>query len=570
MNCKELILSENSIELVGQNLLPQEEIITAGEDWCVDIVDDYLRIFYGNSQVFAPLNATNYSYAIIPKCYGLMRLEGNSIPRGFDPLSLEAAGILRVQRAPLNLTGKDVICAFLDTGIRYTEEVFLKSDGTSRILTIWDQTVQTGIPPEGFQYGSEYTTEEINIALQQENPYDYVPVTDENGHGTILASITAGSVVESGRIFTGAAPDADIAVVKLRQAKRYLREFYGIDEDVVCFSETDIILAIEYLQKLAVRFGKPVVICVGLGSSYGDHNGTSPLATYCSRVANRLNRALLICTGNEGNTSHHTQGMVGEENEAIEIRVNSGVDAFVAEIWGSISYIFTASIRSPSGEISPVIQPHLYRQYAYRFLYDKTFLTADSVLAEASSGEQLIRLKFQNPSPGIWTIFLHNRAGQGEAPYHIWLPLSEFMTDSVYFLSPSPYTTLTEPSSSQHPITVAAYQDSNNSVFAPSGRGYTFSENIKPDLAAPGVGVSSALGDVSGSGIATAIASGAAAQYMEWAVTQQNRPNANTQTLKSFLLRGARRQESFTTPNREFGWGFLDIENSFRQQSGTV
>ena len=57
--------------------------------------------------------------------------------------------------------------------------------GLARILSIWDQTDVKGNPPEGFSYGSEYTREEINRALQADNPLEVVPHRDENGHGTL-------------------------------------------------------------------------------------------------------------------------------------------------------------------------------------------------------------------------------------------------------------------------------------------------------------------------------------------------------------------------------------------------
>lgn len=565
MDCRELVLSENTIELLGQNALPQEQVVIGGEEWCVEEVDEYLRIFYGDSEKLPPYSAMNYPYVAIPKCYGIMQPGGGGIARSFDPLSLEAAGILSVQQEPLNLTGRGVICGFLDTGIRYQDDAFRNRDGSTRILSIWDQTIQTGKPPDGFLYGSEYTTQDINEALSQGNPLEIVSVTDENGHGTILASVAAGSTLENGRRFTGAAPKADIAVVKLKPAKQNLRQYYGINKDAICFSETDVILAIEYLQGLSAKYEKPVVLCIGLGTSYGEHAGNSQLARYCSRVAKRVNRAVMISTGNEGNKSHHAQGIVAAQPQTLEIRVDADVQSFVMEIWGRIPYLFTASIRSPSGELISGIGLRLESQSTFQFLYDKTTLTVDYLLTGTSSTEQLLRMHFVMPSQGIWTIFLNRRGNEGEIPYNAWLPITDFLTGAVYFLTPTPYITLTEPSTGTDAIAVAAYQDSNSSIYPASGRGYTSLGGIKPDIAAPGVMISSILGETSGSDVAAAITAGAAAQYMQWAVVEGNQPTANTQDLKNLFIRGARRLSSFSTPNREFGWGFLDIQNSFQQ-----
>ena len=88
-------------------------------------------------------------------------------------------------------------------------------------MSIWDQTDVKGNPPEGFSYGSEYTREEINRALQADNPLEVVPHRDENGHGTFMAGIACGSYDEQGD-FIGAAPDSEIVMVKLKEQKNIL------------------------------------------------------------------------------------------------------------------------------------------------------------------------------------------------------------------------------------------------------------------------------------------------------------------------------------------------------------
>lgn len=106
----------------------------------------------------------------------------------------------------------------LDTGIDYQNRVFRNLDGTTRIVGIWDQTIQTGRTPQGLYYGTEYTEEMINAALRSEDPLQIVPSVDTDGHGTFVASAAAGGA-EVGKQFLGAAPEASIAMVKLKPAK---------------------------------------------------------------------------------------------------------------------------------------------------------------------------------------------------------------------------------------------------------------------------------------------------------------------------------------------------------------
>ena len=147
-----------------------------------------------------------------------------------------------MRRQPfLDLYGQGVIVGVIDTGIDYTHPVFRYADGTSRILELWDQTIPYTEGKREFDpsYGTVYTREQINTALASSSPYEIVPSRDTDGHGTFLAGVAAGNEMEEDD-FSGIAPLADLAVVKLKEAKPYLREYYQIAEDVPCYQETDL------------------------------------------------------------------------------------------------------------------------------------------------------------------------------------------------------------------------------------------------------------------------------------------------------------------------------------------
>ena len=167
-----------------------------------------------------------YGYSGLPHCYGLCSAQ-----------SLEASGIVRLRRSPtLNLLGKGVIVGIIDTGIDYTNPVFIKSNGTSKVLSIWDQTIAAGTTPPGADFGSEYNNQQINQALASEDPFEIVPSIDEIGHGTMLAGVAAGNKVP-GAGFAGVVPESDLIIVKLRQAKDYLRDFFIVPKDIPCYQE---------------------------------------------------------------------------------------------------------------------------------------------------------------------------------------------------------------------------------------------------------------------------------------------------------------------------------------------
>lgn len=570
MTCQEKILSEEYGELIFDFTSDYAKRLQQ-ENVCFTPVDDRYNIFYVRQQEIERYQGSLYLYQYLPKVYGLMAEE-------FDPISLESAGILSAQRPPLSLTGKGVVLAFIDTGIRFADSVFRDESGQSRIIGLWDQTLQSGTPPEGFQYGSYYTKADIDAALRSENPYAEIPSYDTNGHGTAMAGVAAGSVISSAgdaagsfySSYRGAAPRADIVVVKLREAKRPLRQFYGIPEDVPAYAETDIMLGIKFAESFAETFERPVVICLGIGSNSGNHGLGSILAQYLTSLAQKRSRAVVLTTGNEGNAAHHFSGYVpeGEESyETVEIRVGEGEQGFLMEMWGKVPDVLFASIRTPGGEAVPRFRLTAEGSQTFSFIYERTRIIIDSILVEPNTGEELITFRFDAPTPGVWNIRVYNLGPDRSRQFHLWLPITQFLRGETYFLRPDPYTTLTDPSMTFPAVTVSSYNDVNSSFYENSGRGFLSNGLIKPDVAAPGVNVSTPVGKVTGGSMSAALTAGGVAQFMEWAVVRFNSPAAGSQEIKNYLIRGANRNSSYTYPNREWGYGRLDIDGTFTMLS---
>lgn len=576
MDCKEMILSENVYDIITDFPLEGLEL---GEQPCyVDAGEGYTIVYVDRTGVPGP--ETDFSdYQTIPKLYGLMQIRENSMQ--FDPNNLIASGITQVQRPPLSLTGRGVVVCIIDTGIDYTHPAFWDENGNSRILAIWDQTIQEGTPPEGFVYGTEYRREDINRALRAENPYSIVPSRDENGHGSAMAGVAAGSNVpgrSTGTIggvgpdslrtsgpYLGAAPEADIVVVKLKECKEYLRRFYLVPDGVPAYQENDIMLGVKYADSFARLFTRPVVICLGLGTNMGDHAGSSALSRYLDSIAIRRSRAVVVGGGNEGNAGHHYYGKLTEEETTVdvEIRVGDGSIGFWLELWGNLPDVFTVSIRTPGGETISPLRLNTQQSITYDFVYERSRVTVDATLVEASSGEELLLFRVQNPTPGIWTFRVSAIGTVYNGQFNMWLPITEFLNTQIYFLNPNPYTTLTEPAMASEVISVSAYNAENNSFYIESGRGFTRDNGIRPDLSAPGVNVSTIYGRDTGSSLASAITAGAVAQFMQWAVVESNDEFAEGRQIKSFLIRGAERSADLNYPNRDWGYGRLNLEETF-------
>ncbi len=578
MDCRERILSEDYYDIITDFPLREE---LAEDDLCYIPVENLYNLIYFNKKRVESENEYFYTHRILPKLYGLMQEGGSGLPgAGFDPNNLIVSGITQIQREPLNLTGRGCVLVVIDTGIDYTSPVFLNPDGSSRILAIWDQTIQTGNPPDSLFYGTEYTREEINRALAAPNPYEVVKSRDEIGHGTSMAAVAAGSRLENGLTYLGAAPEADIVVVKLKPCKRYLRDFYLLPEEVPAYEETDIMLGILYGNRFADTFRRPVVFCLGIGTSYGDHAGNSALSRYLDSVAVQRSRAVVVAGGNEGNADHHFQGNlnslrnsdIGSSAEGggttkltqrVELRVGANAKGFLLHFWGTVPDVFSISIRSPGGETIPAIRLGIQDAITYGFIYERTKITIAGELVEPGSGEELIKMRIVNPTPGIWSFDVVSYGEIYNGNFHIWLPITEFLNAEAYFLTPSPYITLTEPGMSSSVISVSTYNGNNNSFYINSGRGYSRTGDISPDFAAPGVNISTPGGSRTGSSMAAAITAGAVAQFMQWAVVEQNNVVVESREIKNYFARGASRSFDVTYPNREWGYGRLNMVGTF-------
>jgi hypothetical protein len=544
MTCRERILSNEYLDLVVNFPIPKDYGDNLGIDYCYHSITEDIGIVYAKRSELPLARFTQATYSFYPKCYGLM---------ASDTGYLSTSGITSVQGEPLNLTGKGVTIGFIDTGIRYDEDVFKDYAGRSRIVSIWDQTIQTGTPPEGFDYGSEYDNEMINKGT--------VPSMDVNGHGSVLASLAAGTGV-------GAAPDCNIAVVKLKEAKDNIRDYYKIPQDIPCYSETDILQGMQYLQKYSKALKSPLVICLGLGTSWGDHTGSGILDSYINYLGSKKSNVIVLPSGNEGNGARHFHGEFhhGELNNSyrdVQLRVGEDDKGFVMDLWGDAPYYYNAIITSPGGETISWNNPKNTFPQEYTFIYEKTRILIDYLLVEQTSGSELIRFKFITPTRGVWNIRISQQGNVSGGAFDMWLPIGEFMSSDTYFLEPNPDITITEPSYAANAIKVASYSSANNSISPSSGRGYARDKAIAPDISAPGVNIPTPFGTYSGSSLSAAITAGASAGFLQWAVVEQHDILVNSLNVKNYFIRGAKRDRNIDYPNRQWGYGRLNLEGIF-------
>ena len=552
-NCRQQIHSNDYYDFIVPYGVGPEQITVSG---CTQRISEDYDIFYFPREGLPSLSIADYSYTTIPKCYGLL-----------DTTALEASGILRMQNQPvLSLKGDGVLIGFIDTGIDYTNKLFRYADGSSRIVRIWDQSITDGETPEGILYGSEYTKEVIDRALASENPYDIVPSRDENGHGTFLAGVACGNE-DAEADFIGAAPQAQIAVVKLKEAKQYLREFFFVPEGVPAYQENDIMMGVAYLDYLANVLNMPLVICIALGNSIGSHGKNGPLSGYLNFICTRRRRSIVVAGGNEANSRHHFQGRIAEDMsyEDVEVTVENDMSGFFLEMWANSPELYSVSVISPTGEQIRRVPVRENASETFRFVFEKTVVMIDYRIETREEANQLIYMRFIAPKRGLWVIRVYPE-NIINGSYNMWLPMAQLTDGKVYFLRSNPEITLTSPSNARQVITVGGYNAVNQSMFADSGRGYTISGEIKPDFAAPAVSIygPGLRGDYirfTGTSAAAAVTTGAVAQIMQWALVELNSPRLSNAGIKNMLIRGTGKSNDRSYPNREWGYNVIIVSS---------
>lgn len=515
------------------------------------------------------------------------------------------------------LRGQGVLVAIIDSGISWRNQDFRNTDGTSRILYLWDQTLQAGqireraiesglftgennidyAPPDGFYSGVEFSQAQINAALNTPSEIEgnlLVPSLDTSGHGTAVAGIAAGNGGSSGDVYAGVAPESDLIIVKLGtpRADSFPRT-------------TELMRALTYVVRKSLELRRPVAINLSFGNTYGSHNGTSLLERFIDNVSEIGRNVICVGSGNEGASGGHTGGSVGiTSNNAAGTSTGtaSGVGTYAGTAAGAAKTLVELIV----GNYESGLNVQLWKDYVDRYRIRLISPTGESLIVDTDkAGKQSfvleqtkILLYNGEPAPyltsqeiyfdflplenrsyinsGVWTFELEG-VNTITGNYTFYLPSEAVRSEQTRFVRPTPDVTLTIPSTASKVITVGAYHAALEAYADFSGRGYLYQDRlggriegsfIKPDLAAPGVGIiaptrAGTYEPVTGTSFATPFVTGAAALLMQWGIVDGNDPYLYGEKVKAYLRKGAkpiRGEREY--PNERVGYGALCLSSS--------
>lgn len=456
------------------------------------------------------------------------------------------------------LSGKGVITAIIDTGIDIYSSEFRNADGSTRILDIYDQTLQREYSAADIDafIGKDrnvYTGRDIS---QEEN--EGIPAFDNIQHGTNVAVIACGK--------SGVAYESDIIVVKMGYS--YNNQFPRT---------TSLMDAIDYIIRKAMEYNRPVAINISYGMNYGDHNGNTLLESYINAAASGYKCSICIGSGNEADKAVHYGGTIkNAQTDTVEIAVGEYQSSIDIQIWKYYWDDIRATLISPDGTERVIVTHGKISRYT---LGGTNVISLSGEPSPYNLYQEIyINLQLQGSyiTSGIWKIQLYGENVR-QGTYNIWLPASVSLNRATGVIRPVAYDTITIPATAGGCISVGAYNSYTGAYAAFSGRGSALTDvltaGIKPDILAPGVDISIrrdtrqgvVYTSVTGTSYATPFVTGAAALLMQWGIVMENDRFMYGEKLKAYLRSGARQLDGVTqTPNPVTGYGALCVEDSIK------
>ena len=503
--------------------------------------------------------------------------------------------------------GRGVIVGLVDTGLDFTHADFLvDSLGRSRVLYLWDQTLPGSGPgtvgATTFSYGVECRQEDLTAAG--------CPSRDADGHGTHVMGTAAGDGSGSGALpagqFAGVAPGADLIVVKTDG------------------TPTLVVDGVNYVFRRAEQLGRPAVVNLSLGRQWGPHDGTLPEEEVLDSLVGP-GRIVVAAAGNDGDNGNatplvgavhlHAQAtLAAPDTASFSVSVPSytrtvgpSTNYVLLQLWYAASDTLSVTVVRPDGSSSTsgvtgsasVTEDGTQGQIYIANGPGTSIALSPDNLAFIALGDFLGGTAVQ---AGVWTIRVTSLAAHSGRPVHLWatgggLGLPDAIKGVTLLTRATNGYLVTSPATATRVLAVGSYvsrlswvdvtgrtvshpiQERLGDLALSSSPGPRRDGELKPDLAAPGKSVASALSRFTSVSLQRVMPDGRhwinegtsmAAPFVTGSVglLLERRPDLTPETARA-LLTGFAQTDSFTvrgydggpggTPNPSWGYGKLYV-----------
>jgi subtilisin family serine protease len=392
--------------------------------------------------------------------------------------------------------GRGVVVGIVDFGCDFAHANFRKDDGTTRLLTIWDQR-QPPVAGSPFGYGRLFEGAAIDQALTAPDPYaalGYAPPPDAEldspgTHGTHVMDIAAGN--GRGSSVPGVAPQAELIFVELAAS-----DVPWTGAGVVDATFGDSVQLLEAVQFIFERAGdRPCVVNLSLGTNGGPHDGSTLVEQGLDLlVSGAPNRAIVLAAGNAFDDHIHAAGSVpfaGETDLGWLVPPFPSPSPFAprhneVEIWYPGGDELRFELLAPGGASlgsidlggnGRLLDPNT----------GETLIFVAHRRGDPNNGDNVIGVFVEGRLPaGIWTLRLHG-AQIGDGRFHAWIERSDGRQSS-FVGAPDDSHTLGSVSCGRQTIAVGSYDGHKPSVPLSffSAAGPTRDGRRKPEVSAPG------------------------------------------------------------------------------------
>lgn len=431
---------------------------------------------------------------------GVRRIAGTAPVELELDASVPAIGVSALRAAGpgfAGVNGQGVIIGDVDSGVDHDHGDFKDPTGHTRFLRIWDQTGSGSPAPSGYGYGAEWDSTEINAGLCTQ--------ADLVGHGTHVMGIAGGDGSQTGGTvpaytYAGVAPKADLVMVKTN------------------FNTTGVLDGVRYVFDLATATGKNAVVNLSLGSHYGPHDGNGDFEVGLNALTGP-GRIVVKSAGNDRALNRHAEVLAAGLGTDVTLNVSGAYSGALIAIDGyyESSENLRLRVTTPDGTvIGPLNRGGINASYPGASTPSGTVYVENGSVTTLGGDYEVYFEVSQGTGQtldGTWTFtFIPQVLGAANGEVDLWRYASSSGMTVQFVQGHQPDQELiSEPGNAEQVITVAAFAtktgwtDCNGNAtsylsppavgaIAPfSSPGPTRDNRQKPDLAAPGTPIASAI-----------------------------------------------------------------------------